>query len=106
MARVLERDISKKWIADHLRAYPEDYAFRIHDCPWEAKKFDYFLFSKNVVFALEFKVDRRKKFRYTIDELPQHQFRALKEFKNSTTRQSKVVVYHLETDTWHQLEVL
>jgi len=106
MAKVLERDISKKWIAAHLKDNPGDYAFRIHDCPWEAKKFDYLLFTANgVSFALEFKVDRRKKYRYTIDEVPMHQMSALEGFKNGTNRRSKVVVYHVETDTWYETEV-
>ena len=105
MARILERDISKKWIAAHLASNEGDYAFRIHDCPWEAKKFDYLLFTSQVTWALEFKVDRRKKLRYTIEELPNHQLRALKEFSNGISRRSKMVVYHLETDTWHETEV-
>ena len=103
--RVLEREISKKWVERHLASHPRDYAFRIHDCPWEAKKFDYFLFGPKVAWALEFKVDRRKVFRYTIDELPAHQKRALKEFQNGRDRRSKVIVYHMAGNTWHEMEV-
>lgn len=103
--RVLERDISKKWVEHHLSCHEGDYAFRIHDCPWQAKPFDCFLFTPKVSWAIEFKVDRRKTFRYTIDELPMHQRRALKAFANGKSRRSKIVVYHLQTETWHELEV-
>jgi hypothetical protein len=107
MAKVLERDISKQWIATYLKAHPGAYAFRIHDCPWEAKKFDYLIFGEDgISFATEFKVDRRQKYRYTIDELPNHQRKALEQFKNGNTRRSQVVVYHVVTETWHKLEVL
>lgn len=103
--RVLEREISKKWVASHLSCHKGDYAFRIHDCPWQAKPFDCLLFTDKVVWALEFKVDRRKSFRYKISELPTHQRRALECFSNGKTRRSKVVVYHMAADTWHELEV-
>lgn len=103
--RVLERDIAKKWVEGHLASHPGDYAFRIHDCPWEAKKFDYFLFTRKVVWALEFKVDRRKSFRYQINELPLHQKKALKDFSNGKERRSKVVIYHVAGNAWHEMEV-
>ena len=102
---VLERDISKKWVEAHLASHQGDYAFRIHDCPWQAKPFDCFLLTDKVSWAIEFKVDRRKLFRYTIDELPTHQRRALLAFQNGRSRRSKVVIYHMITETWHELEV-
>lgn len=103
--RILEREISKKWVETHLASHPRDYAFRIHDCPWEAKKFDYFLFSSKVAWALEFKVDRRVSFRYSIEELPKHQKAALLDFSNGKTRRSKVIVYHVAGNAWHEMEV-
>lgn len=102
---VREREISKSWVKEYLAGYVGCYAFRIHDCPWQAKPFDMFIFAPKVTWAIEFKVDRRKAYRYTIDELPMHQLRALREFSNGSSRQSKVVVYHEQTKTWHELEV-
>lgn len=107
MGKVLEREISKKWVSAYLKDNPGAYAFRIHDCPWEAKKFDYIILNGDgAAFATEFKVDRRKTYAYTIEELPNHQRRALNEFRNGNTRRSQVVVYHVVTDRWYILEVL
>lgn len=102
---VLEREISKRWVGEYLACNKGDYAFRIHDCPWQAKPFDLFLFTPKITWAIEFKVDRRKIFRYKIEELPMHQHRALRAFMNGKSRKSKVVVYHEATGTWHELEV-
>ncbi len=102
--KVLERDISKKWIEGHLHDHPDDYAHRIIDTPWGgAKPFDWFLFCDGIVWALEFKVDRRVKFAYTIDQLPAHQHSELLKFTNGQSRRSKVLIYH--DGTWHTLEV-
>lgn len=106
MKGVLEREVSKKWIASHLLSSPEDYAYRIHDCPWGRKNFDAFLMSGSILWAIEFKVDRRKTYKYSISEIEGHQLSALKDFSNGGTRRSKVVVYHAATDTWHEMEVL
>ena len=105
MARVLERKLSREWISEHLLAHPGDYALRLHDCPHEPKKFDWLLFSEKVAWAIEFKVDRRKRFKYSISELPAHQKRELELFSNGRTRRSTVVVYHPEERAWHKLEV-
>lgn len=105
--KVLEREVSKKWVEAHIAGHKGDYAFRIHDCPWSAKPFDCILFtSAGISWALEFKVDRRKSFRYTIEELPTHQLRALQGFRDGKSRKSKVVIYHMITDTWHEMEVI
>ena len=100
--KVLEREISKEWIRDHLRDHPLDYAFRIHDCPWGRKNWDAFLFTPGVCWAVEFKVDRRKAFQYTLDELPAHQHSELLKFVNGTDRKAKVVIYHPGSKEWHE----
>jgi len=100
-----EREVSKKWVAAHLRLHPQDYFLRLHDCPWGAKLFDAVIFCGKTAIALEFKVDRRKSWRYTLKELPPHQKRELALFSNGTTRRSKVVVYHVETRAWFEMEV-
>lgn len=106
MKRVLEREISKKWISSHLALHPGDYAHRIVDTPWGgAKPFDWFLFCGNDSIALEFKVDRRKNLLYSILELPLHQKKALEGFANGKNRRSKVMVFHMVTESWHELEV-
>ena len=103
---VLERDISKKWIHDHLRDHPADYAYRIIDTPWGgAKPFDWFLFCEGIAWALEFKVERRKTFKYSISELPAHQYSELLKFMNGKERKSQVVIYHESTEEWHTLEI-
>lgn len=103
--RILERDMSKRWIERHVKMHKNDYPFRIHDCPYERKPFDYLLFCGEVTWAIEFKVDRRKKFRYKIEELPLHQDRELRLFSNGKSRRSKVVVYHVHSNEWHEMEV-
>jgi hypothetical protein len=104
--KVLERDISKKWIAAHLKLHPGDYAYRIIDTPWGgAKPFDWFLFCGNMTFAIEFKVDRRKKFKYSISEIMPHQRSELLKFHNGKERMSKVIVYHPDSDQWFEIEV-
>ena len=104
--KVLEREVSKRWVKAHLKEHPHDYYLRHHDCPWGVKPYDATLFCGKITWAIEFKVDRRKKFAYTLSELPSHQLSALRAFKNGSQRRSKVVVFHSETSTWFQLEDL
>jgi len=101
-----ERDLMKKWAEEHLKKHPEDYWLRIPDGMYgNFKPADGILFCGNTSWMLEFKVDRRKTYKYSLKEVPDHQMMELKRFDNGTDRKSVVVVYHIEKKEWHVIPV-
>lgn len=98
-----ERDLMKRWVAFHLKAHPEDYWLRIPDGMYgNFKPADGILFCGRSTWMLEFKVDRRKTFRWSMSELPEHQRRELKGFVNKGRgRLSAVIVCHLAAQKWY-----
>lgn len=96
----LERDLMKKWVKDHLDRHPTDYWLRIPDGVYgNIRPGDGVLFCGAHAILIEFKVDRRKKMKFEVEELPGHQRNAPEEFSTGTFRHSAVVVFHPATKT-------
>ena len=99
-----ERDLMRKWIKGHLEKHPDDYWLRLFDGVYgNFRPADGILFCHNLSFMMEFKVERRKKFAYKLEQLPAHQKRELGIFDNGRCRVSIILIYHLHEKTWHIL---
>lgn len=101
-----ERYLMSKWVKGHLEKNPSHYWLRIPDGMHGGfRPFDGVLFMVQEAWAIEFKVERRKTFKFSLDELPKHQKEGLLEFENGEMRRSAVMVYHVATKTWHEFVV-
>jgi hypothetical protein len=97
-----ERDFMKKWVVERLARFPDDYWLRLQDGMFgNFRPADGILFHEAIAWMLEFKLERRKGFKFSLDELPAHQKMEMEKFSNGGSRRAAAVVYHLAEKRWH-----
>lgn len=100
---VKERDIMKTFMKRHLKHDNfEGYWLRLEDGVFgNFKPADGVLFTYPLDIMIEFKVERRVTYAFTLRDLREHQRMSLLKFEGGRRRASAVLVYHVREDRWH-----